>query len=530
MREKKILRTVSAWLLSASLMPGAVFGAQTASDSQTIDPGEILSGIFHQVSEEAERITIPAFEGNIHVEAADGLRTAISDHYYSEDDMSWIQDADLFVQGAPDETGGADLEATFYFNDTELYHLQAAYDREKNDLYLVCPELKEEVLAFPIGDFSADAQTLTGKKITPEMIADYTSALKELNDLIRSITLEEVQYEAQKYLSALAEYVSVDRGVSTVTAGSLSAEGHTTTWTIEEGDIREMIPQALRLLSEDALLKKILQSPFAEHMLRLFVKNKALSLLPEGALYNFARQALLKSSENEYDWGRTFSVTLALDREKRPIHLSASLQQAGMQAELFQINAILDGADHALEVKAGPVLAKRAGFRTKMSSGVLVQGSLKDDMLRETVSLHVNGMTLPLVRIQGLDLLALQDMWPEGLLSVIWDDIEYSCDFFTDEEGIRTMVFTQNGTEWFRVTADLRQVESTSLDVIDREDVFTVDSRKAFFKYIRNASALRMFEKLASAGVPQEYVDMLTDGEAATESSRENTEELEAEE
>ena len=33
-----------------------------------------------------------------------------------------------------------------------------------------------------------------------------------------------------------------------------------------------------------------------------------------------------------------------------------------------------------------------------------------------------------------------------------------------------------------------------------------------------------------SAGVPKEYVEMLTDGEAATESSRENTEELGEEE
>ena len=66
-------------------------------------------------------------------------------------------------------------------------------------------------------------------------------------------------------------------------------------------------------------------------------------------------------------------------------------------------------------------------------------------------------------------------------------------------------------------------MENTSLDEMDLSDAFTVDSRKAFFKYMRDASAIRMFEKLSSAGVPQEYVDMLTDGEAATESSRENT-------
>ena len=73
------------------------------------------------------------------------------------------------------------------------------------------------------------------------------------------------------------------------------------------------------------------------------------------------------------------------------------------------------------------------------------------------------------------------------------------------------------------------KAEDISLEPFDVSDAFRVDSRKAFFKYMRDASAIRMFEKLSSAGVPQEYVDMLTDGEAATESSRENTVEMEEE-
>ena len=89
------------------------------------------------------------------------------------------------------------------------------------------------------------------------------------------------------------------------------------------------------------------------------------------------------------------------------------------------------------------------------------------------------------------------------------------------------MRFDEGGEEWFTLTAGLRQSDSVELDEFDTSDAFLVDSRKAFFKYMREASAIRMFEKLASADVPQEYVDMLTDGEAATESSRENTVELE---
>ena len=109
---------------------------------------------------------------------------------------------------------------------------------------------------------------------------------------------------------------------------------------------------------------------------------------------------------------------------------------------------------------------------------------------------------------------------------MIWGNTEYTCNFYTDEDGLRTMRFDVKGKEWFTLTADLEEVEEADLDPMDLSEAFTVDSRKAFFKYIRDASAIRMFEKLSKASVPQEYVDMLTDGEAATESSRENTEEL----
>jgi len=150
MKGKKLLRAVSAWILSVSMISGAVFGAQEDPGSQTIDPGRILGTVMEQAQKAADSITMPDFEGEVHVVAADGLRTAIADHYHSEDDMSWIEDAQIFLQGTMNDTRGVDLEATFAFDGTELYHLQLAFDRETNILYLECPELKEEVFAFPM--------------------------------------------------------------------------------------------------------------------------------------------------------------------------------------------------------------------------------------------------------------------------------------------------------------------------------------------------------------------------------------------
>ena len=158
---------------------------------------------------------------------------------------------------------------------------------------------------------------------------------------------------------------------------------------------------------------------------------------------------------------------------------------------------------------------------------MLVQGSLKDEILRETMSYTENSLAVPVFLIRNLDLLTLRDGWLSGAFTFIWNNAEFTCDFYTDENGIRSMRFDVNGTEWFTLTVDVKTVEKADLDPFDLSDAHLVDSRKAFFEYMRDASAIRMFERLSSAEVPQEYVDMLTDGEAATESSRENTVELE---
>ena len=525
MKGIKYLRAASAWILSVSILFGTASRIHAESEPHSVDPGEILTEVLSRIDEEADRITVPDFEGTVHVAAADGMREAIADYYHSEDDMSWIEDASLLFQGTSNETGGANLEATSFFNSTELYHLKASYDREENILYLVCPELKDEILAFPAGDFSADAQTLTGKKITPEKIAEYASALQELNELVKTISLETLQSEFLKYAAVLMKYVDASQSLTTVMAGSLKEEGHTTTWSIEAEELQELIPEVLTMLSEDELLRQILQSPFADHVFRLAVGRKASQLFPEGALWQLAQQALINASQKEYSWTRKIGVTLSLDRSGIPIRLSATMEQSQIEAELFQITGILEPEEHAFEVKLGPVLLSRAGYKTTQSAGLLVQGGLKDEILRESVSLHGEGVTSPVFLIRSFDLDALKEAWLSGVFTLIWKDDEYTCDFFTDEDGKRRMRFDVNGREWFTLTADLEKVEEVKLDRMDLSDAFLVDSRKAFFKYIRNASAIRMFEKLSTAGVPQKYVDMLTDGEAATESSRENTQE-----
>ena len=132
---RRYVHVLTILVLTAILMSQSVFGFAGKDGERTIDPGKILGQLLSQAENTANSITVPDFEGTVRVTAADGMRDAIAQHYRSEDDMTWIQDADLFLQGTSNESGGADLEATFSFNRTKLYHLQISFDREKNVLY-----------------------------------------------------------------------------------------------------------------------------------------------------------------------------------------------------------------------------------------------------------------------------------------------------------------------------------------------------------------------------------------------------------
>lgn len=521
MRYRHFLRAAAAGILSAVMIAGPAAGAQT------IDPEEIVTDVLDQIGEAAQKLDMPEFEGNVTVTAQDGMRDAIAEHYRSQEDMSWIQDAAILLQGCSNEEGGSDLEATFEFNDTELYHLQVSYDKEGNKIYLICPELKDQVIEFPIDEFVSDPYAWTRKKLTAQMAAEGMSLIQELSALVSSISLETLQAEVLRYYTALQPYIQVKSGFTTVQAGTLTAEGATTVLSISAENVRQLIPEALTMLSQDELVMQILESDFAEHVFSLVMKSTAGGIeLPKGTLRQLVQQFLTNAAKKSYDKMNGVTLTIAFDKKNVPIQLAATMESKGMSVELFQINAVLDGGHHAFEIKAGPVLARKLGIRSTLSSGILIQGSLDHPYLIETVSLNTNGDVRPLFKIVDLDLTSFRKIWPLGTFQLYWNDVEYSCEFYIDENGLRTMQFRVNDEDWFVLTAQMKEVESTDLDEMDRSDPFVVDSRTAFEEYMRDASALNMFEKLAGAGVPQEYVDMLTDGEAATESSRENTVEL----
>ena len=85
-----------------------------------------------------------------------------------------------------------------------------------------------------------------------------------------------------------------------------------------------------------------------------------------------------------------------------------------------------------------------------------------------------------------------------------------------------------NDDLWCTIASDLYAVDAIEFDEMDISEAVEVTDEESFAAYMRGAKVTRMIEKLADAGVPQEYIDKLNSGEASTESSRENVEETDA--
>ena len=135
---------------------------------------------------------------------------------------------------------------------------------------------------------------------------------------------------------------------------------------------------------------------------------------------------------------------------------------------------------------------------------------------------------MPVFQIEGLDLAQLQEGKVAGKVTFSLGEKSVSLDLYESEEGSSTEDVYINDDLWCTITSDLYATDDIELDEMDTSAAVEVTDEESFAAYMRGAKVTRMFEKLADAGVPQEYVDKLTSGEASTESSRENVEETDA--
>ncbi len=523
------LRTMSVSVLSFAMTLSSASVVLAASDPETeAVGGQIMESVANASDHIASVLSDKSYEGYLRVEADDALRDFISGQFRAVDDMSWIRNAQVSLKESQDAQGSMNMETTFFFNDTELYHVLASYESDSGNLYGICPELKDQAVVIPLKELTSDPEVRIKKLASVQALGEGIVLSREFKSLTENISMGTLISDLLGYQAFLGEHMTVENGYSSVTAGAITSEVETITFSVSEEEMPEAAGALLERLAEDETAARVMESEFADHVVSLVLKQMKSDLQMNGAaVWQIAKQALLhEASSGRFD-GYGLSVTIGKDRSGLPVMLSVSMEQKGIKAELFRIVYAGDGPDHALELRLGAVPAKSLGIKAKQSCGILLQGSVRDDYVNELLSMYVDGVNTPLFRISDLDLLVILQNRFEGDFTVYAGGSEYLCSFSTQEDGVHVMDFLVNGDHWFCMTADMEETEGTDIDEIDREKAFTVSTKKEFFKYMRDASAINMFEMLTKADVPQEYVDMLTDGEAATESSRENKEELE---
>ena len=237
---------------------------------------------------------------------------------------------------------------------------------------------------------------------------------------------------------------------------------------------------------------------------------------------------IARMAESDFSGAFGCALTVGTDNQGQPASLSLAIETSGVTAELFSISKVVSGADHAVEFKLGPVLASTLGLDTNSVSGLVIQGSADQQTLNETVSLNVNGSSVPVFQLEDLDLAQLQEGKVSGKVSFAVGAKMVSLDLYEAEDGSKVEDVYVNDDLWCTITSDLYAVNDIELDEMDISEAVEVTDEESFAAYMRGAKVTRMIEKLADAGVPQEYIDKLNSGEASTESSRENVEETDA--
>ena len=528
-RRHPVYRTVVASALAFTLasVPVCAYAQETVESSVEEGIESVLEVSEEALDDAVQEVKGSAYECSAVLKAEDPLRAAISQAFGSADDMAWIESAEIFLQTQTDDSGNPAAEATLIFNDTELYHLIVSYDAAAGILYAVCPEMQDQAMAVPARDAVTTAQNAAITQVPAEVMEYLQTVVQDAFTLVNSIPADALASDLMGYVQTLAGHVAVEQGIASITAGTLSEESNTVTYKITSEEMQKLIPEILQLLSQDQILEQVMGSDFFTDLISLGMMASGEQMELSGAdLYRQVSAMLGQLAQGDFSDMFGFMVSLGSNAAGVPDHLGLTLEYSGITAEIASVDFIASGPDHAAELKFGPVVAENLGLDSSSASGFLIQGSVADGYLNEAFSLNLNGSSTPVFVIRDLDLEKLSTGTLEGSFITNAGGVEYMLRTGKEEETGRTFLdFCRNGDLWCTLSLDARQVGSTDIDPIDTENAITVASEEDLDAYMRNANVHAMLEKLADAGVPQEYVDMLTSGEASTESSRENTEE-----
>lgn len=535
---KKKGRAFLGIALSAEMAVSAAMPLHASAAAETEASSEGLVAAAAEGGEVLSEKIAKGHESSLEIQAEEPLQEAISSAAKGMD-MSWLKTVTLSGASAGNEDGGIDASGVFSANGEELYHGLISIDADDRKIYLVCPEFRKTPAVVDLDRLIGDAREEAGlpdekteeKKGSSEkdFKADYTRLLGEGKDFISSVSMDEWTAFPERYRDAFLDNAEfTDHENVAVTAGALSEDIDTRTATVSQDGAAALLSSSMETLESDPLILKVLKSDFASDLVNTILSETGSDMTVDADFLTEGYGKLLNTLEKE-DFSNVpgFTVTYGMDSEGRLAEVDLGVLYSGASVGVFSLKMLRRETHRAVEFNLGALitsfLAGKTGGDPNGATGFLLEADSQGDLANDSLTVTVAGQELGSVTCTDIDLAQLRQGALIGTASLQIGDLAFEAVFEHPEEGTEIITGKYNDTVYLTATARADESDHVKVDEIRRKKAMEVYDQSTWDEYIKDASLTKMIRRLSKAGVPDSIVEALTSGEAATESSRENT-------
>jgi len=527
---------MAALMAATSVLTAAAESQDTeiSAETETEDLGEAIS----------EALSA-GYEVSLSVDAEEPLQELISGATKNTD-MSWLNNATFEGASSGNEDGGIDASGTLSLNGTELYHGAVSIDADDQTIYLVCPEFRKKPAKVDLnkllgtGDEKDSEEgkkedkepAKTGEKSAKSFKVNYARLAGEASDLAASVRPEEVRMFLECYGDAFLKdaVYSTHENVS-VTAGALSETISNTSVTVDQAAMAGFLSASLESLEKDPLIQKLVTSAFAVDLANTISSAAGQDVIFDGeSLYKGYGKLLRTLEKEDFSKAPGFTLTYGYAKDGSLALLDLSLIYSGASADVFSLKMLSRETHTSVQFDAGllasALIARYYGGDANGRTGLLLEADKSSDIIHDTLTVTAAGQDLASIAFDDFKIDEILSGVLNGFVTVKVGEGIYQAEFSHPEEGTEVVVVKYNDTTYVTLTAKAEEAEKAKVDRIRRKKAMEVYDQSTWDAYIKDAKLNKMIRGLAEAGMPDSIVEMLTSGEAATEKSRENTDEV----
>jgi len=526
-------------VLAAAYPAAASSETEVPAGSET--ESEALAEVLGEAQEAIGGALSKGYENSLSIDVKEPLQELISGAIKNTD-MSWLENVTFAGASSGNEDGGIDASGVISLNDTELYHGKISVDVDDRIVYLSCPEFRKTPAAV---DLVKLADTLSGGKKEGDGEAsgnskdkagtfkpDYTRLIGEGGDLFASLSPEELRAFTDRYGEVLLQNASFSSHENvTLTAGALSESIRNTTVTVDPQSMARFLMTSIDSLKDDPLILKILDSAFAADVTNtvLYMMDKDTVLGKDEIEDGY--HSLLKTLEKE-DFSQVpgFTLTYGYDGEGRLATVEFGLLYSGASVSVFSLKMLQRETHIAVQFDLGGLvsnlIARYWQGDPNGRTGILLEADKASDVIHDSFLITAAGEEIASVYLDDFLVGEVEKGILNGTATLNAAGGEYTAEFIHPEKGTEIIEGRYNGTEYVVLTAKAEAVDKADVDEISRSKAMEVYDQPTWDAYIKDAKLSKMFKVLPKAGVPDSIMEMLTSGEAGTEKSRENTDEV----